>query len=234
VFGDLCLSGFGAFAEYVCAPVGTLARIPAGMSFPQAAAIPQAGILAWQGLYDIGALETRRTLLINGAGGGVGTFAIQLARRHDVEITAVDAPTKLDALRALGAHRVIDYTREDFTRSGRYYDLILDTRTTRSPFELARALAPGGTYATVGGRTFRLLQAALLGRVARTGGRTLRVVAQKPNKDLPQLIELFEAGRIEPVIDSRHPLSDAAAAMQRFARAEHTGKIIIEPLNLNA
>ncbi len=144
VFGDLSRR-WGGFAEYVCAPEEMLAPKAPGMTFVEAAAIPQAGLLALQGLAKMGPIQPGQTLLINGAGGGVGTFAIQIAKRDGAEVTAVDAPGKLDLLRSLGADHVIDYTREDFTRSGRRYDLILDVKTTRSVADCARALSPEGS-----------------------------------------------------------------------------------------
>ncbi len=140
VYGDLCTSGFGAFAEYVCAPQASLALKPAGMSLAQAAAIPQAGMLAVQGLIDVGRIQRGQTLLLNGAGGGVGTIALQIAKLYDAVVTAVDKPGKLEMLRALGADKVIDYLHTDFTKSGARYDLILDVKTNRSPFAYARAL----------------------------------------------------------------------------------------------
>lgn len=165
VYADLCSSGFGAFAEYACVPAASVARKPAGMTFEQAAAIPQAGMLAWQGLIDVGRIRSGQKLLLNGAGGGVGTFALQIAKLYDVEITVVDKPGKLDMLRALGADHVIDFLTEDFTEGGTGYDLILDVKTNRSPFAYLRALAPGGTYVTVGGSLPRLLQALVLGPI---------------------------------------------------------------------
>ena len=119
VYGDLCMSGFGAFAEYACAPEAALAHKPVSMTFEQAAAIPQAGMLAVQGLIDVGRIQSGQKLLLNGAGGGVGTFALQMAKLYDVEVTVVDKPGKLDMLRAMGADNVIDYLKEDFTRSGK-------------------------------------------------------------------------------------------------------------------
>ena len=130
VYGDLCLSGFGAFAEYACAPETSLARKPPGMTFEQAAAIPQAGMLAMQGLIDVGGVRSGQKVLLNGAGGGVGTFALQIARLHDVEVTVVDKAGKLDMLLAMGADHPIDYRTKDFTRNGKCHDLILDVRST--------------------------------------------------------------------------------------------------------
>lgn len=228
VYGDLSASGFGAFAEYVCAPEAALARKPAGMTFEQAAAIPQAGMLAVQGLIDVGGIRSGQTLLLNGAGGGVGTFALQIAKLHDVEVTVVDRPGKLDMLRALGADHTMNYLEQDFTRSGEAYDLILDVRTDRSPFAYARALRPGGAYVTVGGSTARLLEVVALGPLmSRTHGKRARVVALKANKDLVYMNELFEAGKMVPVLDGPYELADTADALRLFATGDHKGKIII-------
>src|SRR5688572_11997157 len=162
VYGDL--SGrWGGFAEYTCAPEKALALKPVSMSFNEAAAIPQAAMLAVQGLIDRGKIQQGQKILINGAGGGVGTFAIQIAKQYGVEVTGVDSASKLDMLRSLGFDHVIDYMREDFTRNGQHYDLILDVKTNRSMFEYTRVLRPGGEYATVGGSLFRLFQALILG-----------------------------------------------------------------------
>ena len=228
VYGDLCMSGFGAFAEYVSAPDAGLAHKPPGMTFEQAAAIPQAGMLAVQGLIDAGRIRSGQKLLVNGAGGGVGTFAIQIARLYDVEVTAVDKASKLDMLRDLGADRVMDFLEEDFTMLGERYDLILDVKTNRSPLAYARALNPDGTYATVGGSTSRLLQTAILGRlISRLSNKLVRVVLLKPNKDLDYMSELFEAGRLVPVIDGPYPLADVPEAMRYFGTGDHKGKIIV-------
>jgi len=228
VYGDLCNSGFGTFAQYVCAPAECLIKKPPGMTFEQAAAIPQAGMLAVQGLIDVGRIESGKTVLLNGAGGGVGTFALQLAKTHDVEVTCVDSAGKLDKLRELGADHVIDYRQLDFTRSGQRYDLILDPRTTRSPFDFVRALKPGGIYATVGGQIPRLLQVFLLGRlIGASTGKQIRIVALKPNKDLAFVNDQFEAGNLAPVIDGPYRFEDIPAAMSHFGSADHTGKIVI-------
>lgn len=228
VHGDLCRSGFGALAEYACAPETILARKPAGMTFEQAAAIPQAGMLAVQGLIDVGRIRPRQKVLLNGAGGGVGTFALQMAKLYDAEVTVVDKPGKLDMLRAMGADHVIDYLEEDFTRSGKTYDLILDTKTNRSPFAYARALNPDGTYVTVGGSLLRLLQILVLGpALSRLYHRHVRIVALKPNKDLAYMDELFEAGKLAPVIDGPYPLADVREAFRLFGTGDHKGKIIV-------
>ena len=228
VYGDLSSGGFGAFAEYVCAQEADLAHKPAGMTFEQAAAIPQAGMLAVQGLIDVGRIESGQKVLLNGAGGGVGTFALQLARLHGAEVTVVDRPGKLDMLRAMGADHVIDYLEEDFTEGGKRYDLILDVKTTRSPFAYARALTLNGTYVTVGGSIPRLLQTLVLGPLlARLRHKHLRIVGLKPNKDLAYMNPLFEAGDLHPVIDGSYELADLPEACRRFATGDHRGKIIV-------
>ena len=228
VYGDLCMSGFGAFAEYACAPEASLAHKPARMTFEQAAAIPQAGMLAVQGLIDVGRIQSGQKLLLNGAGGGVGTFALQIAKLYDVEVTVVDKPGKLDVLRAMGADHVIDFLKEDFTKGGKGYDLILDVKTNRSPFAYARALNPNGTYVTVGGSTPRLLQALVLGPLmSRLYNKHVRIVTLKPNKDLAYMNELFEAGKLAPVIDGPYKLADVPEAFRLFGTGDHQGKIII-------
>ncbi|MFZ2492172.1 MAG: NAD(P)-dependent alcohol dehydrogenase [Thermoanaerobaculia bacterium] len=227
VFGDL--SGrWGGFAEYVCAPEKDLALKAPGMSFEQAAAIPQAAMLAVQALRDIALMRRGQTLLINGAGGGVGTFAIQLARLHGLEITAVDRAEKLDMLRSMGAAHVIDYAREDFTRNGRRYDLILDVKTSRSLLDCARALNPDGTYVTVGGSMPRLVQALLWWPwIAATTRKKIRLVTLEKNKDLHLMNQLFEDQKVVPVIDRCYDLEALPEAFHRFAAGLHQGKIVI-------
>jgi NADPH:quinone reductase-like Zn-dependent oxidoreductase len=145
VFGDLCQSGWGGFAEYVCARENALALKPASMTFDEAAAVPQAGLLALQGLRNKGQIQPGQKVLINGAGGGVGTFAIQIAKSFGAEVTGVDSTMKLDKMRSIGADHVIDYTQEDYTKSGQRYDLILDVKANRSIFDYKRALRRKGT-----------------------------------------------------------------------------------------
>lgn len=227
VFGDL--SGrWGGFAEYVCAPETALALKPPGMTFAQAAAIPQAAMLAVQGLLDRGGLKAGQKLLINGAGGGVGTFAIQIAKLHGAEVTGVDSAAKLELMRSLGCDVVIDYKREDFTRTGARYDLILDVKTQRSPFDCARALRRGGTYVTVGGSMTRLVQFLLVWPlISMTSRKSMRLVVLKVNKDLGYMSELFEAGKVAPVIDEFRTLREVPEAMRCFAAGLHKGKVVI-------
>jgi NADPH:quinone reductase-like Zn-dependent oxidoreductase len=231
VYGDLsCFGsgGWGGFAEYVCAPEGALVRKPLRMTFEQAAALPQAGQLAVQGLFAVGPLKSGQTVLINGAGGGVGTIAIQLAKSQDVEVTGVDSAVKFEMMRGIGFDHVIDYRTENFARNGRHYDLILDTKTTRSPFAYTGSLSPGGTYATVGGDLSRLIQFATLGWCIRqTTGKTVRLIKLKQNRDLPYLNERFEAGHLIPVIDGPYKLSEAREAFRRYGAGTYNGKVVI-------
>jgi NADPH:quinone reductase-like Zn-dependent oxidoreductase len=226
VFGDL--SGrWGGFAEYVCAREHDLAMKPSAMSFAQAAAIPQAGMLAVQGLIDKGKIKSGQKILINGAGGGVGTFAVQLGKLYGVEMTGVDNSSKLDMLLAMGFDHVIDYTKEDFTRNGQRYDLILDVKTNRSIFDYTRALSPEGTYATVGGSINRLLQILVLAPlISMTSKMKITIVALKANKDLAYMSELFEAGKIKPVIDGPYRLEEVPKAFRLFSKGLHKGKVV--------
>lgn len=227
VYGDL--SGrWGGFAEYVCAPEKALAIKPAAMTFEEAASIPQAAMLAVQGLIDKGKIHAGQKLLINGAGGGVGTFGVQIAKIYDTEITGVDSTMKLDMLRSMGFDHVIDYTQQDFTKNGQQYDLILDAKTNRSMFDYAHALSPNGIYVTVGGSISRLLQNLFLGPlISMINKKHMRLVSLKPNKDLIFMNELFEAGKVKPVIEGPYKLDEFHEAFRIFDKAEHKGKVVI-------
>jgi NADPH:quinone reductase-like Zn-dependent oxidoreductase len=227
VYGDL--SGrWGGFAEYVCAGENLLALKPAAMSFTEAAAIPQAAMLAVQGLIDKGKIKAGQKLLINGAGGGVGTFGIQIAKLYGVEVTGVDNTGKLEMMRSIGFDHVIDYTKEDFTKNGKRYDLILDAKTNRSMFNYARSLSRNGVYVTVGGSVARLLQALLLAPLIRMiYKKHIRIVALKANKDLAYMNKLFEEGKVKPVIDGPYRLEEVPEAFRLFAKGQHKGKIVV-------
>jgi NADPH:quinone reductase-like Zn-dependent oxidoreductase len=228
VYGDLSRfgsGGWGGFAEYVCAAERALARKPARMTFEQAAALPQAGQLAVQGLFAAGPLRRGQKILINGAGGGVGTIAIQLAKLQDVEVTGVDSAVKFEMMRTIGFDHLIDYREEDFTKNGRHYDLILDTKTSRSPFEYARSLNPHGTYATVGGDLSRLFHCVIFSWwIRQTTNKTVRLILLKQNRDLWYLNECFEAGQLMPVIDGPYTLSEAREAFHHFATGITRGR----------
>lgn len=222
VWGDLSLCGWGAFAEYVSVPENALRLKPASMTFEEAAAIPTAAILALHNLRGKRPIQPGQRVLINGAGGSVGTFAVQLAKYFGAEVTGVDSTKKLDMLRSIGADHVIDYTQEDFTKNGQHYDLILDVVAHRSFFDYKRALSPGGIVVFVGGSMTRLLLNMLL------GPKKMGVVIWKPNKeDFVFLKELFEAGKVVPVIDSRFPLSEVAEALRYLEAGHAQGKVVI-------
>jgi NADPH:quinone reductase-like Zn-dependent oxidoreductase len=227
VYGDL--SGrWGGFAEYVCAGENALAMKPTGMTFEEAAAIPQAAMLAIQGLRDIGQIQPGQKLLINGAGGGVGTFAVQIAKLYGVEVTGVDRAGKLDMMRSIGFDHVINYEQEDCTKNGKSYDLILDVKTNRSIFDYTRVLNKNGIYVTVGGSLIRLLQAVFLRPwISMISKKKICIVALKTNKDLVYMNELFEAGKIKPVIDRPYKLAEVPEALRLFGKGGHKGKIVI-------
>ncbi len=242
IWGDLSEYGWGAFAEYVCVPENALRLKPASMTFEEAAAYPQAAVLALQNLRcagssspslilsDEGQIQPGQKVLINGAGGGVGTFAVQLAKYFGAEVTGVDSTRKLDMLRSIGADQVIDYTQEDFTKSGQRYDLILDVVAYRSIFDYKRALSPKGIYVFVGGSTAAIFQALFLGPlISMTGSKKMGVVMGKPNKkeDLVFLKELFEAGKVVPVIDRCYPLSEVPEAFRYLGEGHTQGKVVI-------
>ena len=227
VYGDLS-NTWGGFAEYVCAKENALALKPAGMTFGQAAAIPQAAMLAVQSLIDKGNIQDGQKILINGAGGGVGTFGIQIAKQYDVEVTGVDNAEKLAMMKSLGFDYVIDYNKEDFTKSEYRYDLIIDTKTNRCVFEYVRALNPNGIYASVGGSTTKLLSVIIFAPLIKMIlKKTMQLVVLKINKDLAYINNLFKDGKIMPVLDEPYKLSELPEAMRSFGEGRHKGKIII-------
>jgi NADPH:quinone reductase-like Zn-dependent oxidoreductase len=228
VFGDLSGCGFGAFAEYVCVRDYALALKPASMTFEEAAAVPQAAILALLGLRDKGQIKPGQNVLINGAGGGAGTFAVQIAKSFGAEVTGVDSTMKLEIMRSIGADRVIDYTQENFTKNGQQYDLILDFAAFHSIFDYYRVLSPKGTYVMVGGSMTTLFQTSFLGPlISMITSKKMGILMHKPNKDLDFIIELFEAGKVKPVIDKRYPLSEVPEALRYFGKGHARGKIVI-------
>ena len=228
VYGDLSGSGFGGFAEYVCARENALVLKPAGMTFEEAAAVPQAAILALQGFRDKGQIHPGQKVLINGAGGGAGTFAVQIAKSFGAVVTGVDSTRKLDIMRAVGADHVIDYTQEDFTKKGQCYDWIIDFAAHHSIFDYYRALNPKGTYVIVGGASARIFQIMLLGpMISMATSKKMRILMHKQNKDLAVMEELFETGKVKPVIDKRYPLSEVPDALKYFGEGLHRGKVVI-------
>lgn len=220
--------GWGGFAEYACARENSMRSKPAGMTFEQAAAIPQVAALALGGLRYNGPIQAGQKVLMNGAGGGVGTFVVQIAKHFGAEVTGVDSPEKLDVLRSIGADHVIDYTKEDFTRNGQGYDLILDVAAYRSIFDYKRALNPGGAYGVIGGSQIRFFQTLFLGFLISTfSSKKLGTVGAKPNEGLDFIVELFEIGKLVPVIDRTYSLSDTPEAFRYFAEGHVKGKVVI-------
>jgi NADPH:quinone reductase-like Zn-dependent oxidoreductase len=228
VFGEMA-SYSGGFAEYACATGKILALKPAKLTFEEASAIPQAAVIALQGIRTQGQVQPGQQVLINGAGGGSGMYAIQLAKLAGAEVTGVDNAGKLDFMRSLGADHVIDYTREDFTKNGQHYDLILDLIAYRSVFAYARALKPNGSYYAVGGSMATFLQLALLGpRFRKTANKNLRLLmVQRNRKDLELMTELCESGQIITSIDKRYPLNEVPAALRYLGEGQAKGKIVI-------
>ena len=219
----------GAFAEYVCAKEDNLALKPANSSFEDAAAMPVAALTALQGLRDKGRIQPGQKVLVDGASGGVGTFAVQIAKSFGAEVTAVCSTQKVDTARSIGADHIIDYTQEDFTKSGQRYDLILAANAHHSIFDYRRALIQNGIYVMAGGGGLQALQAVLLGPLLSRIGRkkTRFFIAKIDQKDLVFLKELLEAGKVVPVIDRRYPLSDAAEALRYLAEGHAKGKIVL-------
>jgi len=226
VFGDV---GHGGFAEYVCARENRLGSKPANLSFEEAAAVPMAALTALQALRDKGKIRPGQKVLINGASGGVGTFAVQIAKSFGAEVTAVCSTGKMDMARSIGADKVIDYTKEDFTKNGQHYDLILAANGYHPILDYRRALSPKGIYVVVGGSAAQMFQAMLLGPgISMTGGKKMgTMMARIDQKDLGFIKELLEAGKVRPVIDRRYPLSEAPEALRYLGEGHARGKIVI-------
>ncbi len=239
VFGDLSECGFGAFAEYVCAPASVLAKKPTNISFEQAATVPGAALTALQGLRDCGGIQSGQKVLINGASGGVGSFAVQIAKAFGAEVTAVCSTNKMAMMRlptvgtpTIGADHIIDYTQTDITKNGQQYDLILDAAAYRSVFDYRSILKPEGTYVLIGGSISRLFQVLLFGSVISIiMSRKLKCLTAKPNRsDLVILKELIEAGKILPFIEKTYSLSEVSEAIRQLEQRHVRGKVAISVL----
>ena len=219
----------GGFAEYASAPESALWLKPVNTSFDEAAAIPMAAITALQGLRDEGHIQAGQKVLINGASGGVGTFAVQIAKSFDTEVTAVCSTRNLEQARSIGADHVIDYTKEDFTKNGQQYDLVFAANGYHSLSAYKRALTPKGIYVMAGGTMAQIFQSMLMGSMmSETGGRKMGGVSAKQSQnDLVSIKELFEAGKVKSVIDRRYPLSEAAEALRYLGEGHARGKIVI-------
>jgi len=230
VYGDIEPFGSGAFGEYVAVPASGLAPMPAGVSFEEAAALPVAALTALQGLRDVGQIAAGERVLINGASGGVGTFAVQIAKAFGAEVTAVCSTRNVEQARALGADHVIDYTQENFTKSGKQYDLILAANGYHTLGEYKRTLAPGGVYVMAGGKTRQIFDVMLLGAWYSRGGdkKLTNVMAHSSVPDLLVINELVEAGKLKPVIDRTYSLEQTADALRYLGEGHARGKIIVK------
>ena len=224
VYANLLDHGYGGFAEYVSVPVSVMSLKPAQLSFEEAAAVPMAATTALQGLGHHGELRPSQRVLINGATGGVGSFAVQIAKASGAEVTGVTSTPNLDLVRSLGADHVLDYTSTDFTRGGGRYDLILDTVGNRSVPDLKRALAPGGRAAVTGFTSM----ARLLGVSLRGGKDVAQVQAHVTTRDLELLSELIEAGKLRPQIDRRYRFADIPAAIAYLEQGRARAKVVVE------
>jgi NADPH:quinone reductase-like Zn-dependent oxidoreductase len=225
IFGDIGACGFGAFAEYVSVPENALALKPVNITYEEAAAVPQYAVVALQGLRDKGRIQSGQKVLINGASGGVGTFAVQIAKSFGAEATGVCSTRKLDLVRSIGADHVIDYTQEDFTQNEQRYDLILDIVANRSVTDYTRTLSHKGSYVAVAFNPSSLFLGPL---ISITGSKKVGQLSHKPNvKDLVFIKELIESGKVVPVIDRRYPLSEVAEAFRYYGEGHPQGKVVI-------
>jgi NADPH:quinone reductase-like Zn-dependent oxidoreductase len=229
VFGDLSEVGFGAFAEYVCPTEAALAHKPIHTSYEEAATIPLAALTALQGLRDLGQIQSGQKVLINGASGGVGSFAVQIAKVFGAEVTAVCSTNKMEMVRSLGADQIIDYTQIDITKNGQQYDLILDAAAYRSVADYLPLLTNKGTYVLVGGSMPQFLQVMIFGKwIPKIPSQQVKCLTAKPNQaDLIILRDLVDAGKIVPFIDKRYNLSEVPAAISYVEQRQVRGKVAI-------
>jgi NADPH:quinone reductase-like Zn-dependent oxidoreductase len=233
VFGDLSEHGFGAFAEYLCASADAFARKPGNLTFEEAATMPQTGVMALQGLRGKRSIQAGDGVLINGAGGNVGVFAVQIAKSYGAEVTGVDAAAKLEMLRALGVDHVHDHAQTDIIRSGERYDHVLDMVADRSLFEWKTALRPGGTYVLIPGTLSRLVQAMTVGPlISLAGSRKMGMLLGKPfdRDDVEELSRLIEAGKVRAVIDRRYALEQVPEALRYQNDGLPAGKLVVNVL----
>ncbi|MCM3733192.1 NAD(P)-dependent alcohol dehydrogenase [Fictibacillus nanhaiensis] len=229
VFGDLSSCGWGGFAEYVTVPESALALKPANLSFEEAAAVPMAAVTALQAIRDKGKIRSGQKVLINGASGGVGTFAVQIAKSFGAEVTAVCSTRNVNNARVIGADHAIDYTRDDFTKRTQRYDLILGVNGSKPISAYKRTLHPNGIFVHVGGSGAQMFQTMLLGPwISLTGSRTMSSFLQRQNqKDLVFMKELLESGKVKPVIDRSYKLSEVPEAFRYFEEGHAQGKVVI-------
>jgi NADPH:quinone reductase-like Zn-dependent oxidoreductase len=228
VYGDISEYGFGTYAEYITIDEKAVILKPKSLPFEDATSLPHAGLLAWQGLMKHVSLKKNQKILINGGGGGVGTLAIQIAKMHECNVTAVDATSKLDLMKSLSCDEVIDYTQTDFTKNGEAYDFILDCKTKRSAFRFLKSLSPNGKYVSIGGDVHRILGIALWGKIISLfSSKKIELLALKPNEGLIEMTEYFVQKNIKCQIDGPHSLEDIPNLVKYFGSGEHKGKIVV-------
>lgn len=228
VYGDISEFGFGSFAEFICIDEKALSRKPDSMSFKEASSIPHAAMLALQALRDVGQIKEGQKILINGGGGGVGSFGIQIAKLDKVIVTGVDTGDKLQAMKTQGFDKLIDYKKEDFTKSDQQYDLILDCKTNRSLWKFLRVLKPEGKYVSIGGQSGKLMQMFFMSPILKLfSKKRVHMVMLKANKDLEFINQLYEDKKINCLIDGPYTFDKIPWAIQRFGDGLHHGKIVI-------
>ena len=230
VYANLSECGFGSFAEYVCVPENVLALKPTNLSFEEAAAVPEAALVALQGLRDFGKIQKKQKVLIYSASGGIGTFAVQFAKYYGAEVTGVCSTRNLDLIRSLGADYVIDYTKEDFIKNGQRYNLVMAVRNTRPVWAIKRALVHGGIYVSTAGPSIsRLFQEFFLGpQIFKDEDKKVKVIATKLSQhDLMFIKELIESGKVKPVIDRSFPLLKTPEALRYYGKGHARGKVVI-------
>lgn len=233
VFADNLPGGYGTYAEYVCVPENEMALKPANISFEQAATVPQAALVALQGLRDVGQIQAGQKVLITGASGGNGTFAVQIAKAFQAEVTAVCSTRNSELVRSLGADHAIDYTQVDFTQNGEQYDLIIAMGGYRKLNDYMQVLLPGGTFVWAGGDLRGLFETMALGSwVSRGSDKKLTNLSHHSNQDdLVFMAELIEAGKVVPVIDRCFPLEETSEAFRHYAAGHMQGKVVITVIN---
>ncbi|MCB0731337.1 MAG: NAD(P)-dependent alcohol dehydrogenase [Ignavibacteriae bacterium] len=229
VLGDLCQNGWGGFAEFVCADEKAFTKINDSLDFIKAASLPQAAVIALQGIQDYGNVKEGQKVLINGAGGGVGTFAIQFAKNMGAEVTGVDKTNKVELMKTHGADFVIDYTKEDFAKNGKHYDLIFDTSAYHKLGEYKNSLTSTGKFVVVGGSVNTILKTALFGSLITLGSqKEMKVLVHAPNKNLSLISDLVAEGKLNTAIDSVYTLKDTPKAYQLLGNGDVKGKVVIE------
>ena len=231
VFGDISDYGFGTYASHICIHQDAVIKLPNGLDMIHAASLSHASMLAWQAMQPISSIKPGMEVLVNGAGGGVGNFAMQLATRCDAVITGVDSSQKFEHLQRLGCNHLINYKESDFTKLGKQYDLIIDCKSTKGPLAYAKVLKPGGRYVTVGGKINSLLKIALRSLLPQAEKKSITILALKANKGMDDFLKFLPPSEILFAIEGPFPFEDSARQMQRFGEGKHIGKVIIEAPN---